>query len=363
MIVTCASCLAKFNLDNSRIPSKGTKVRCSRCRHVFYIVPPPETKEVVDENFESFAKYHEELFKPGEKEEADESFESFAKYHKELFKPGEKQEVDENSESFAKTHEELSKPREKEEEFPEFPSAIEFEKEPMAAAATEEEEEEETFLFSEKPSAEKGVETVPSVGEESEANAFKPKKMVRRERRRPSLFFALVVVLILLVFGAFYYLWTGVGSAGQLSSYFEYPIEKIAHLWNQVWGTEKRGLTIGDLTGYEEKIGEFSLFIIEGKVNNQSGFTKKHIKVKVAIFDQSKVKVAEKEIVCGRIIGHDEMKTLPANFFVGEIVIRPKTEKEMIAPSGKTIPFMVIFKHLSSQAKEFAVEIVEAPNL
>ena len=362
MIVTCASCLTKFNLDNSRIPSKGTRVRCSRCRHVFYIVPPPETKEEVDENFASFAKYHEELFKPGEKEEVDESesFEAFAKYHKELFKPGEKEEVEGDSESSAKYHEELPKPEEKEEEFPEFPSQIEFEKEPTAEAVTEEEEE-EAFLFSEKASAEKGAETVPSMKEEVEAKTSKPKRMVRR-KRRPSLLFALVV-LILLFLGAFYYLRTRLGSIDQFSSYFEYPTGKITHLWSQISGVEKRGLTIGDLAGYEEKIGEFPLFIIEGKVNNQSGSTKKHIKVKVAIFDQNKVKVTEKEAVCGHIIGRDKLKTLPADFFVGEIVIKPKTEKEMIAPSGKTIPFMVIFKHLSSEAKEFTVEILEAPNL
>ena len=67
MIITCASCLTKFNLDDSRIQPKGVKVRCSRCKHVFYVVPPPETKEEIIENFESFAKYHEELMEPGEK--------------------------------------------------------------------------------------------------------------------------------------------------------------------------------------------------------------------------------------------------------------------------------------------------------
>ena len=61
MIVTCASCLTKYQLDDSRISEKGAKVRCSRCKHVFYVVPPPETKEEVAENFESFAKFHEEL--------------------------------------------------------------------------------------------------------------------------------------------------------------------------------------------------------------------------------------------------------------------------------------------------------------
>jgi hypothetical protein len=326
-------------LDDSRIPAKGTKVRCSRCQHVFFIVPPQETKEEADENFESFAKYYrEELSGPEEKGGGDEKFESFLKPKKEL-----------------------PKPAEKEEEFPEFTAPIEFEKEPRAA---EEKEEEETFLFSEKASLGKGMKVSPSMEREPEEKVSKPKKMVvEKERKGFPFSLALVIVLILLVLGAFYYFWTGGGSVGQLSTYLEYPIGKVTSLWKQILGTEKRGLTIGDYTGYTEEIGGFSLYIIEGKVNNQSGFTKKHIKLKVAIFDQNKAKVAEKETLCGPVIDREELKTLPANFFVGEIVIKPKTEKEMIVPSGNTIPFMVIFKHLSSQAKEFTVEIVEAPNL
>jgi hypothetical protein len=35
----------------------------------------------------------------------------------------------------------------------------------------------------------------------------------------------------------------------------------------------------------------------------------------------------------------------------------------MITPSGKAIPFMIVFKDLPTQAKEFKVEIVEAPSL
>jgi len=365
MIITCASCLTKFNLDDSKISSKGANVRCSRCQHVFFIVPPPATKKEVEEDFGSFAKYHKELFQPGEKEEKggaeEESFESFAKYHKELFQPEAKEEVKQEV-----------KQEEKEEEFPEFRSPIEFEKESIATKEGQEEkgveDEEESFLFSEKASTDKAVKVSPRVKEESKAKiktreSKQEKGLVQKERRRPSLFFIIIVAfLILVVFGALY-MWKEVGSVGQISYYFEYTKGKVTHLWKQVWGTEKRGLTIGDLMGYEEQIGEFPLFIIQGKVNNQSAFTKKHIKVNVAIFDQNKVKVAEKETICGRIISREEMEALPADFFVGEIVIGPKAEKEMIVPSGKTTPFMVIFKYLSNQAKEFTVEIVEAPNL
>jgi len=35
----------------------------------------------------------------------------------------------------------------------------------------------------------------------------------------------------------------------------------------------------------------------------------------------------------------------------------------MVTPPGQTTPFMVILKDPPSQAQEFKVEIVEAPNL
>jgi DNA topoisomerase VI subunit B len=57
------------------------------------------------------------------------------------------------------------------------------------------------------------------------------------------------------------------------------------------------------------------------------------------------------------------LKRQPEEFFKGEMVIKPETEQEMITPSGKAAPFMVIFKDLPSRAKDFKYEILEAPNL
>ena len=317
MIVTCASCLTKFYLDDSKVSGKGAKVRCSRCKNVFYVVPPPETKEEVIEDAESFAKFHEELIGPDQKE----------------FK---------------------------------IPSSLEEEvEEEKIPSKVEREEEEASFLFPEKAPKEKVEPLFPTetlMEERAEAKPSKPKRMIRKERRKPSLLFALVIVLILLGFGAFY-LWSELGSGSKIFTFFENPIEKVVELWGQIWGTEKEGLIVRDLNGYEEKAGEVSLYIIEGKVSNQSRFTKRHIKIRVAIFDQNKVKVAEKETFCGRIMSHEELQKLPPAFFKGEMLVRPRRDQEMSAPTGKAIPFMVIFKELSSQAKEFQVEIVGAPNL
>jgi hypothetical protein len=250
------------------------------------------------------------------------------------------------------------------------------------------EEKEETFLISEKAPVDKMEETTPleklippekiepvvppakvekllfeeTVMEKMEVKPPKPKRMVQAERRGLPRFFPLFVVLVILVFGIFY-LWTELSSGGKLSPYLEAPVKKVTELWNQIWGIEKEDLIVEDLNGYEEKMGEMSLFIIEGKVKNQSPYTKKHIKIRVVIFGQDKLKVDQEETICGRIISREELKKLPLEFLRGEMVIQPETNQEKVTPSGKATPFMVIFKDPPSQAKEFKVEIVEAPNL
>lgn len=322
MIVTCASCLTKFNLDDSRVSPDGVKVRCSRCKHVFYVAPPPESKEEVIENLESFAKYHAELMGTGEKtEEA----------------PSEAKWIEEEE-------------------------------------APEKEPEEETSFFAEKAPTEEAEESVPLQKVESllpeepakeakrEGKPSRAQSMMRVEKKGPLRFLTLLIVLMLLVFGIFY-LWSELSTGGRLSPYVEYPIKKISELWNQILGTEEENLTFLDMSGYEEKIGDVSLFVIEGKVKNQSKFTKKHIKIRIVIFDQDKVKVAEKEAICGRTISRGELNQQPAKFFEEDMVVKPETEQEMVTPPGKATPFIVIFKDLPSQAKDFKREIVEAPNL
>jgi len=329
MIITCASCLTKFNLDDSRISAEGAKVRCSRCKHVFYVVPAPETKEEIIENFESFAKYHEDLMGPGEI----------------------KGEVPRE----AKAEKEGVPPEEGEEAFPFFEKAPAEKTEQWVAPGEMEgvaPGENIEKLPPEKLMREERVESRPS----------RPKIMMHAERRGPVRFLALLIVLMLLTFGILY-VWSELSSGGRLSLYLDSTVKRITEFWNQIWGVEEGDLIVGDLSGYQEKIGEVPLFIIEGKVKNQSKFTKKYIKIKVVIFDEDKLKVAEKEAICGRVIARGELKKQPEEFFKGEMVIKPETEQEMITPSGKATPFMVILKDLPSRAKDFKYEILEAPNL
>jgi predicted Zn finger-like uncharacterized protein len=312
MIVTCASCLTKFNLEDSKIPARGAKVRCSRCKHVFFVPPPGPAKEEIVEDFESFAKRHEEGFgQPEKKREAP-----------------------------------LPPLGAEEEEIPSF------------------EEEEKSLFAEEQPSKpEKRVEVMARREEEKpRAKTFKPEKKVRREKKGPSIFLALFIIVFLVAIAGFY-LWTELESGGKLAPYLQPPLKKITAFWQQIWGTQKEGLVIRDLNQYDETVGEIRLLVFEGQVNNQSKMSKKHVKVRVSVFDQNKAKVAEKEATCGRTITRNELLRLPPAFFQGEVSLNPGTEQEMVLQAGKSIPFILIFKNLPSQAKEFNVEIVEAPNL
>jgi predicted Zn finger-like uncharacterized protein len=45
MIITCEKCDISFNLDESLLKPSGSKVRCSKCKHVFTAYPPAPEKE------------------------------------------------------------------------------------------------------------------------------------------------------------------------------------------------------------------------------------------------------------------------------------------------------------------------------
>ncbi len=57
LIVTCNECSTSFQLDESRIPASGARVRCSRCKHAFFLPnPSASVTEVVDTIAEEVAE-------------------------------------------------------------------------------------------------------------------------------------------------------------------------------------------------------------------------------------------------------------------------------------------------------------------
>jgi hypothetical protein len=270
-----------------------------------------------------------------------------------------KEEIVENFETFAKHHEELIKPPPKEEEFEILPpSKIAPSKEKGKEMPLGEWEEEEPVPFEKRiPSFEAEVR--------EEVKPRKPARMARREKRRaPPRSLLLLLILGLVVFGAFYF-WSELGPGGGLYPYIEVPLQKVTFYWNQLWGTEIEGLTVRDLNGYEEKLRGVPVFIIAGKVNNESRSTRKHIRIRVVIFDQNRNKIAERDTLCGRALSREELEKQPVAFYRGDMIIPPESAKERVVPPGNASPFMILFKDegFSEQAKEFKVEILEAPRL
>ncbi|MGD0845203.1 MAG: zinc-ribbon domain-containing protein [Geobacteraceae bacterium] len=37
MIIQCDQCNTKFKLDDAKVPDKGVKVRCAKCKHIFKV--------------------------------------------------------------------------------------------------------------------------------------------------------------------------------------------------------------------------------------------------------------------------------------------------------------------------------------
>jgi hypothetical protein len=319
-------------LDESKIPAKGAKVRCSKCQHVFFVAPPTEPPP------------EPPIVPPTEpkEEEPMEDFESFIKSQKEFAEPGPKGV--EGPSSKTDKMEEMGFPGEKEDiGFPE----------------------EEEALFSEEAPAKKMAPVTPfepEREERAEAKPVKPKRMAPKEKGRPPVVFLLIIFLVLLVLGGFF-LWTEYGSKGTITTYLEYPVQKAIALLNELLGVKREDLLVGDLNRYDERVGDFFLSVIEGKVKNASQSARKYIKIRVVVFDQHKDKIAEKETFCGLNIGLEGLKSLPPEFFKGEMLIQPQQPKDRVIAAGKEAPFMVVFKDLTSQAREFKVDILESPNL
>ncbi len=47
MIVSCEKCHTRFQLDDARVPEAGVRVRCSRCKHAFFVTRPGATTDEV----------------------------------------------------------------------------------------------------------------------------------------------------------------------------------------------------------------------------------------------------------------------------------------------------------------------------
>jgi predicted Zn finger-like uncharacterized protein len=56
VVVSCQKCRTRFQLDEARIPKKGVRVRCSKCKHAFFVGKPGAEDEALHGVAEEAAK-------------------------------------------------------------------------------------------------------------------------------------------------------------------------------------------------------------------------------------------------------------------------------------------------------------------
>lgn len=68
MVVECNKCGTRFQLDSAKIPDSGIRVRCSRCKHAFFLDHPSRSRANAVESVVEQAIGHEGVVAPGSTE-------------------------------------------------------------------------------------------------------------------------------------------------------------------------------------------------------------------------------------------------------------------------------------------------------
>ncbi len=396
MIVTCQNCDTRFNLDENLIKESGSKVRCSKCLHVFTVhkvVPVEEPDSALEETHADFLDTAEAPLPPLEAEQAPEEAAKVSGEAPEevldfdLLEAEEETGEEEISLEALGLEEGLAaeEPAPVEEEI-----AIKGEPEPAEEApeevldfglpgAEEETGEEEISLegfgLEERPAAEEPKEKVTDTvsveslegAEEEEAEQLEEELMPPlvaekepRARKRVSTPLIIVLVLVLLAGGAF-------AAYGLLKSLDI----KIPFLESLIGAPESASIDPGNLriTTLEEVIKtEFvenkidgRLFVIKGKVRNDYAEVRDFIMVRGVLYSQDGKAVQEKTVYCGNTLSDADLQALDKATMHTRLRNRFGDEKSNFrVPSGKVIPFVVVFSDLPQDLGEFSVEVVSS---
>ena len=341
MVIQCESCRTEFNLDESLLDKEGTKVRCSRCRHVFTAYPsaPDPVVDTVEqpdifEGLDPVVSEKTETAIPEIENGAGAALESdLDVIYQDVFS-----EVDRNAgdEKIVHDHEvedvfrEASRGEEAlaDRPAPVFPSMDSIDEDPP--------------VVKEKDEVEEALETAPV-----------PKK----KSSKRSMAVLIPLLFIVLAAGAAYYVWKAdlippsVLSLLNGSSENKKPADAGARL-----------LQFGSVSGVfvdTEKNGP--LFVIRGMVTNKYPQSRRHILIRGSILDNKGVVVVAKTAYAGNTFSEEELKTLPLDEITTAADNRDGMAKQNLdVATDATIPFMVVFAQLPDDLSEFTVEAVSS---
>lgn len=350
MVIQCESCRTEFNLDESLLKEEGTKVRCSRCRHVFTAypsepVPIVETVESPDvfegtgpvaseKTDAAIPEIEESVHKDQENGVAAALESDLDVIYQDVFSEVDRSAIDEKAEHDHEVEDAFKEASRGEKRLaehaaPVFPSMVDSmaEDEPVAKEENE---------------AEESPESVP---------------VAKKKSSKRSMWVLIPLLFIVLGVAAAYYVWKAdlipPSVLSLLSGFSENktPADAGARL-----------LQFGSVSGVfvdTEKSGP--LFVIRGMVTNKYSESRGHILIRGSILDNKGVVMIAKTAYAGNTFSEEELKTLPLDEITKAADNRDGMAKQnQNVASGATIPFMVVFAKLPDDLSEFTVEAVSS---
>ncbi|MDO9530082.1 MAG: DUF3426 domain-containing protein [Syntrophales bacterium] len=311
MIIECEKCGTKYRFDESLIVGEGARVRCSRCKNVFFQENPSRERvappvEVMEEKESSRAEIEEETAE---------------------------QEI--------------------EKEFPDFDDLLE-EKEPVDIEIEETAEQE---IEKEFPDFDDLLEEKELVDTEMEGD--KEREKTKKHLWAPGKVLAYIVIVILVLGGVYMYLFPQMGKEvlDQVSRYMstDTPEKKDKSIDVKVG-------SVNFVDVKERLIKNFILgdiLVIQGTVVNKYEHSISKVKVRGKILNAAKEVLDEVEFYCGNLLTDEELGHLTGKEIAEELSIQIGSDisNDNIAPEGE-IPFMIVFTNPPKEAVEFIVEQV-----
>jgi predicted Zn finger-like uncharacterized protein len=320
MLVQCENCRTIFNLDETILKESGSRVRCSRCRHLFMAYPPtPQAEDA--------AKEEPSPPEPVKEEVADGLI---LRDEEEWLPPtlGKDEAFEADLENVYKDALiETDLDLEKDEEMPQ---------------ETRQEE---------KEAGRKDEREVPDRDIEPLAKAVS-----KKERAKSNLRVVLLTLLLMILAGA--------AAIAYLKPELIQPYISLLKIPEK----EKPAEPGVRLLQFESVAGSFvdsekggQLFVIRGMVHSQYPNPRSYILIKGAILDNKGKAVESRVAYAGNTFTEEELKTIPIEEILKAMQNRDGMARQNFnVPSGTSIPFIIVFDNLPDNLSEFAVEAVSS---
>ena len=245
----------------------------------------------------------------------------------------------------------------------EEPSAEEEFPEALAAGEQEEEEREEIEVALPEAVPVASLEETEEVDEREEEPVPIPPPIAQQEprsRSRISMPFMVLLVLVLVGGGA-YAAYTVLESLDIKIPFLE-SLKGVATSEGTDPGNMHASLLEGLISGeFVDNKSAGRLFVIKGKLRNDYREARNFVRVKGILYLKDG-KVAQDRIVyCGNVLSDTDLQVLDKETINQKLGNRFGADKSNFrVPSGKVLPFMVVFSDIPQQVGEFSVEVVDS---